>query len=145
MNPTIKAGKDKLRRALAAMPIAEKLRLVEHLAARQVLLRSAVHITQLPLRIAAKIIPSHDLDSLCWIWIGAESGNGYGKVSIEGKMKMAHRAVYEIFLGPIPPGFVLDHLCRNRGCCNPHHMEPVTVRENTLRGNAVLFPTQERP
>lgn len=75
----------------------------------------------------------------CWIWRGWNSANGYGKVKIGGRAHMAHRAIYECLVGPIPAGRVLDHLCRNRACCNPAHMEPVTVRENTRRGNAVLF------
>ena len=94
----------------------------------------AIHV--LPQRIQNKLIPD---ERDCWQWKGAESGNGYGKVSISGRMKMAHRAIYEILIGPIPEGLVLDHLCRNRGCCNPLHMEPVTVQENTRRGEAKLF------
>lgn len=91
----------------------------------------------LPERIRAKV--EHSQVTGCWIWLGGNSGDGYGKVSVNGRMKMAHRAVYEIFMGPIPEGLVLDHLCRNRRCCNPLHMEPVTVQENTLRGEARLF------
>ena len=49
-------------------------------------------------------------------------------------MVMAHRAAYEVRIGPIPDGMVIDHLCRNRACINPAHMEPVTNRENVLRG-----------
>lgn len=79
------------------------------------------------------------LPTPCWIWTGWNSANGYGKVKIKGRAHMAHRAIYECLAAPIPDGHVLDHHCRNRACCNPLHLEPVTIRENTHRGNAVLF------
>lgn len=83
------------------------------------------------------------LPTPCWMWTGWNSANGYGKVKIEGRAHMAHRAIYERLVGPIPACHVLDHRCRNRACCNPAHLEPVTVRENTHRGNAVLFEKRE--
>lgn len=70
----------------------------------------------------------------CWLWTGARSSNGYGAVSIGGRVVGAHRAVYELLAGPIPAGLQLDHLCRVRRCVNPAHLEPVTARENQLRG-----------
>jgi len=76
----------------------------------------------------------------CWHWAAKwDSGNGYGKVRHEGKCSMAHRVVYLLLVGPIPEGYVLDHTCRVRGCCNLDHLEPVTVQVNTQRGDAVLF------
>ena len=75
----------------------------------------------------------------CWLVRGWNSGNGYGKVSVGGRSKMAHRVMYELLAGPIPEGLILDHLCRNRACCHPDHLEPVTVKINTHRGSAVLF------
>lgn len=71
----------------------------------------------------------------CWLWEGSTRG-GYGRVRIEGKMMEAHRASYEKYVGDIPDGLVIDHLCRNRSCINPDHMEPVTNAENIKRGNA---------
>ena len=66
----------------------------------------------------------------CWNWTGEISGQGYGRY----RKKMAHRVVYEALVGPIPEGLCIDHLCRNTRCVNPKHLEPVTSRENTLRG-----------
>ena len=51
-------------------------------------------------------------------------------------MAVSHRYAYELVIGPIPKGLTLDHLCRVRGCVNPGHLEPVTQRENTLRGTS---------
>lgn len=59
---------------------------------------------------------------------------GYGVFNLNGKVVQAHRFNYERFRGPIPPGLVLDHLCRNPACVNPEHLEPVTDRENLRRG-----------
>lgn len=75
-------------------------------------------------------------NSGCWIWIGART-EGYGQLSSgrreEGNIS-AHRFAYVLLRGPIPVGFEPDHLCRLRCCVNPWHMEPVTRRENALRG-----------
>lgn len=71
----------------------------------------------------------------CWLWHGG-TGMGYGKLQKDGRMDLAHRVAYELFVGPIPEGLELDHLCRNHGCVNPEHLEAVTHQENTLRGIA---------
>lgn len=70
----------------------------------------------------------------CWVWVGHKKPDGYGRLSINGRMKYAHRVAYEILVGPVPHGMELDHLCRNTSCVNPAHLEPVTHRENILRG-----------
>lgn len=70
----------------------------------------------------------------CWVWNGAKSPLGYGRVSRDGRWQEAHRVVYEDLRGPIPKGLSLDHLCRNPSCVNPDHLEPVTHRENLRRG-----------
>lgn len=82
---------------------------------------------------------------LCWCWTGGGSGNGYGKTSVKGRDCMAHRAVYEYAVGPIPPGKVLDHRCRNRRCVRPSHMRVATHKENTHSGLAVLFKPRPGP
>jgi hypothetical protein len=81
----------------------------------------------------AKVIWNGDEDE-CWTWAASLISAGYGHIWIEGAMHYAHRVAYELFNRPIPDGLVIDHLCRNRRCVNPAHLEPVTVRENTLRG-----------
>ena len=76
----------------------------------------------------------------CWLWTGAINANtGYGAFSVKlpnnkWNQRGAHRIAYAHWVGPIPVGLWLDHLCRVRRCVNPKHLEPVTPRENILRG-----------
>jgi len=72
----------------------------------------------------------------CLLWTGAKTGNGYGHMSIGGRLYQVHRLMYEIFAGPIPNGLELDHLCKVRLCASPAHLEPVTHRVNVLRGDS---------
>lgn len=71
----------------------------------------------------------------CW-QIDRVDQFGYGRIYFEGRMSSTHRVAYLIFRGPIPSGLQLDHLCRNRGCANPEHLEVVTQRENIARGDS---------
>lgn len=82
-----------------------------------------------------------DASGDCWEWTGAK-WNGYGKTAVHvanGKTKhwAAHRRAYELLVGPIPDGLQLDHLCRNRACVNPDHLEPVTGSVNVRRGSTI--------
>lgn len=70
----------------------------------------------------------------CWIWTAAKVPAGYGFMRWDGRNQPAHRIAYQLLVGPIPTGHVLDHLCRVRVCVNPDHLEPVTHRVNLLRG-----------
>lgn len=71
----------------------------------------------------------------CWLTDYFVNKDGYVTMKIGGgRRRSVHRVTYELLVGPIPDGLQLDHLCRVRGCVNPAHLEPVTPRENTLRG-----------
>ena len=72
----------------------------------------------------------------CRVWLGYCDEKGYGRILVDRKSRPVHRVAYETWRGPIPEGLVIDHLCRNRSCLEPSHLEPVTNRENILRGKA---------
>ena len=69
----------------------------------------------------------------CVEWLGSKKANGYGELRVAGKTGYAHRRSYELFKGQIPSGTEIDHLCRNKGCVNPDHLEAVTRSENIKR------------
>ena len=74
----------------------------------------------------------------CWNWTGKISKiTGYGHVGFNYKTYLAHRLSYIVYKGSIPEGMVIDHLCRNRKCVNPLHLEAVSLKENILRGNSL--------
>ena len=78
----------------------------------------------------------------CWLWTGGTRGDsGYGSFSVSSNKKKrtlaSHRVAYELIIGNIPIGLTLDHLCRIRHCVNPFHLEPVSIRENVLRGQGL--------
>ena len=76
-------------------------------------------------------------DDGCWEWGGSRHFLGYGEFRWAGRKGKAHRFAYEWFVGAIPTGLELDHLCRERSCVNPDHLEAVTHRENVLRGEGL--------
>lgn len=80
-----------------------------------------------------KVVPGPDC---CMVWTGAQTRGGYGHVKAVGRMLRVHRVAYELRVGQIPDGLQLDHLCRNRLCVNPVHLEPVTNKVNALRGES---------
>ncbi len=86
---------------------------------------------------AEQFASSYDVDANgCWIWNRSLVTNGYAAFW-DGGIVTGHRWSYENFIGPIPAGLQLDHLCRVRSCVNPDHLEPVTLAENVLRGVGV--------
>jgi hypothetical protein len=80
----------------------------------------------------------------CWEWRGARNPEGYGQFHRRNKQVRAHRFAYELLVGPIPEGLVIDHLCRNHGCVNPAHLEAVTVHENMVRGEGPAADNETR-
>lgn len=85
-----------------------------------------------------------DTSTGCWIFTGGVTANGYGQIRLgriaEGnrRLEYAHRLAYEVFVGPIPDGYCLDHLCRRPSCVFPNHLQPVTQAEKVRRGDSGL-------
>jgi hypothetical protein len=72
----------------------------------------------------------------CWEWLGVIHPHGYGSITVIGRVSLVHRVSYAAFIGPLIPGLQVDHLCANRRCINPNHLEQVTAAINTRRAVA---------
>lgn len=72
----------------------------------------------------------------CWEWGGFKGYDGYGRVSVRNRMRLIHRVVYTFYKGRIPKDYQVDHLCKNRICCRPDHLEAITQAENVRRGDS---------
>lgn len=91
-------------------------------------------------RIMSKVV----YDFGCWTWRSpSTTGNGYGLINHDGKMRLVHRVMFTAENGAIPEGAHIDHLCRNTFCCNPTHLEPVTQAENNRRSEAWRWQTRK--
>jgi hypothetical protein len=78
-----------------------------------------------------------DPETGCWLWRGRTDRDGYGRIFVHGRSWQAHRLAFELCIGPIPDGLVLDHLvCDRPGCIRPDHVKPSTPYQNTMRGNS---------
>lgn len=77
----------------------------------------------------------------CWEWKGNRTTDGYGRFGHDDRYSKAHRLAYEYFVGVIPDGLQIDHLCRNKGCVNPAHLDVVTGQENIIRMKLFLHPS----
>ncbi len=84
-----------------------------------------------------------DLATGCWFWTGPDNGKGYGVLGWQGRHLRAHRLAYELLRGPINAE-TLDHLCRRRNCVNPDHLEPVSNKENILRGESFTVQNKRK-
>lgn len=90
----------------------------------------SLNAESLPGRFWSKVLSVDD----CWIWIGYRNRDGYGIFRLNGFSMLSHKVAYQAFVGAVPSGLELDHLCRVRACANPSHLETVTHLENTRRG-----------
>lgn len=88
-------------------------------------------------------VEDRGFSTACWIWQRQLNARGYGKGTHRERDRkfLVHRVAYEVLIGPIPEGLTIDHLCRVKACCNPAHLEPVTLAENVRRKVWVQSPT----
>ncbi len=122
-------------------PLKGKTQTKEHIEKRIVSFKKTIALNPLPLKdVTERLLTKITKQEGCWIWTGTKvkKPNGYYGHIVMGrtgsrKTKKAHRVSYEHFVGPIPEGMELDHLCHNTLCINPEHLEPVTHAENMKR------------
>lgn len=90
----------------------------------------------LPDRMRSKIAVNPE--SGCWLWTASRLPRGYGMVTYRKVRTYSHRLAWELLVGPIPDGLTIDHLCKVTSCCNPAHLEVVTMGVNSLRGDSPI-------
>lgn len=73
----------------------------------------------------------------CWEWLLSQNTYGYGKIWLNKKTVQTHRLMFEYYCGSICPDLTINHLCRNRNCCNPIHLEQISNKENVLKGTGI--------
>lgn len=83
-------------------------------------------------------------DNACWPWTSWMNSKGYGKFKLCGWHSSAHRIAYAVTHGEIPEGYDIDHICNNRACCNPSHLQAISHRENVLRSENTIAGRQSR-
>jgi hypothetical protein len=86
-------------------------------------------------RFVSKVKEPFDAHNDCWLWTGVTDRKGYGKIYAHGKMQKAHRISYELFNGLIPREYDIDHLCKNRKCVNPSHLQTLARQEHYGQGH----------
>jgi hypothetical protein len=94
-----------------------------------------------PRHVIERLLEKVIITGECWTWTGSIDENGYGRIHTDTTPRKSYRVLFEHVIGEVPEGLELDHLCRNRLCVNPFHLEPVTHRENMRRG----YPGRRRP
>lgn len=98
--------------------------------------RSYITVDPLDRLMANIVVESTGFNTPCWLSNYTRRSDGYTKIDIGGKTVYCHRFAFERLKGPVPDGLTLDRLCRIRHCVNPDHLDPVTRRVNTLRGES---------
>ena len=82
-------------------------------------------------RFTQKIAEPFDVHNDCWLWTACKNRRGYGEFQFNGKRTHAHRVAYQLFVGPIPEGYHVDHMCKNKACVRPDHLQVLTHFEST--------------
>lgn len=95
-------------------------------------------------QVMRQLVRLGDSPADCWQWLGRVSPTtGYGKKQFHGRTLLAHRWMYEQLFGPIPDGMVINHLCSNRACVNPHHLEVTDQAGNARHGAAAVLTADQ--
>lgn len=94
-------------------------------------------MSDIELKVLRRFIQKIEPQKECWLWRGATSPQGYGYCYSGTKVGRASRYMYALIYGDIPQGLTIDHLCFNKGCVNPWHLEAVSIGENVRRGNSI--------